>query len=114
VGTERTLLAELGTAELHALRVAAQVMRHKADLDERPLVADYFNILGNLCLAELGRRGEGLRVIPAVPVLALDVSADADDRRVLAEYLGLLIGNERLSTALRDVSRQLRSRDCRA
>ena len=114
MGAESTLLAELATADVHALRLAAQVMRHKADLDGRPLVADYFYVLGNVCLAELGRRGEGIRVIAAVPLLALDVNADAEDKRLLAEYLGLLIGNEALSVALREVSRQLRSRDCRA
>jgi hypothetical protein len=114
VDGESTLLADLATADVHALRLAAQVMRHKADLDERPNVADYFDLLGNVCTAELARRGEALRVIAAMAPLALDVNADAEDRRVLAEYLGLLIGNERLSASLRDVSRQLRSRDCRA
>jgi len=114
VGGEGTLLANLETADVHALRLAAQVMRHKAELDARPLVADYFDLLGNVCTAELARRGEALRVIPAVLPLGLDINADAEDRRVLAEYLGLLIGNDRLSAGLRDIGRQLRSRDCRA
>ena len=106
-------LAELATADLFALRLAAQVMRHKAELDSRPLVADYFARLGNVATGELALRGEALRVIPAPTVLGLAPAADAEDRRMLAEYLTLLVANERLSQALRDVSRQLRARDCR-
>jgi hypothetical protein len=113
VGNESPLLADLPTADLHALRLAAQVMRHKAELDDRPLVADYFTRLNAASTGELARRGEAFRVIPPVIEVTLDPGAEPEDRRVLAEYLGLLIGNERLSVALRDVSRKLRSRDCR-
>jgi hypothetical protein len=113
VETEGTLLADLPTADLHALRLAAQVMRHKAELDNRPLVADYFTRLNSASTDELGRRGEAFRLIPPVALIGLDAGADAEDRRLLAEYLGLLIGNDKLSVALRDVSRKLRSRDCR-
>jgi len=113
VGAESTLLDDLATADLHALRLAAQVMRHKAELDSRPLVADYFARLGYVATGELAKRGEALRVIPTPTPLGLAPGADAEDRRVLGEYLTLLVANERLSQALRDVSRQLRTRDCR-
>jgi hypothetical protein len=113
VDGENTLLAALPTADLHALRLAAQVMRHKAELDDRPHVADYFTRLGNASAGELAGRGEAFRVIPPATRLGLDPAADAEDHRLLAEFLGLLIGNERLSTALRDVTRALRSRHCR-
>jgi hypothetical protein len=110
---DESLVVALATPDLHALRLAAQVMRHKAELDGRPLVADYFVRLDGLSTGELARRGELFKVIPPVTRLGLAVAADAEDRRLLAEYLGLLIGNERLSPALRDISRRLRSRDCR-
>jgi len=113
VAGESTLLSDLATSDLHALRLAAQVMRHKAELDSRPLVADYFARLGNAATGELALRGEALRVIPAPTPLGLAPGADAEDRRVLGEYLTLLVANERLPQALRDVSRQLRTRDCR-
>lgn len=106
------LLRGLATADLHALRLAAQVMRHKAELDERPLVTDYFVRLDHASTGELATRGEALRVIPPTDRLGLDPAAGPEDRRLLAEYLGMLIGNERLSPALRELSRQLRSRHC--
>jgi hypothetical protein len=107
------LLDQLATADLHALRLAAQVMRHKAELDQRPLVADYFARLGYVATGQLARRGEALRVIPTPTPLGLAPAADAEDRRLVGEYLTLLVANERLSAGLRDVSRQLRTRDCR-
>lgn len=113
VGSESTLLGDLGTSDLHALRLAAQVMRHKAELDDRPLVADYFARLGYVATSELAMRGEALRVIPTHTSIGLAPAADAEDRRVLGEYLTLLVANERLPQALRDVSKQLRARDCR-
>jgi hypothetical protein len=113
VDGEIGFLANLTTADLHALRLAAQVMRHKAELDERPYVADYFARLNSASTGVLATRGEAFRVVPAATALGLDAGADAEDRRVLAELLGLLVANEHLSAALRDVSRDLRSRHCR-
>jgi hypothetical protein len=107
------LLAGLATSDVHALRLAAQVMRHKAELDSRPLVADYFARLGNVATGELALRGEALRVIPAPALDGLAADADGEDRRVLGEYLTMLVANERLPSTLRDLSRQLRARDCR-
>lgn len=110
---ENSLLSGLASADLQALRLAAQVMRHKAELDDRPLVADYFARLGGASTAQLASRGEAFRVVPGVSRLGLDPAADDEDRRLLAEYFGLLIGNERLSAPLREVSRSLRSLHCR-
>ena len=110
---DASLLSVMATADLHALRLAAQVMRHKAQLDERPLVADYFERLDVASTGELSTRGDAILIIPPVTRLGLDPAADGEDRRLLAEYLGLLVGNERLSPALRQLSRSLRSRHCR-
>lgn len=107
------LLAELGVADVFALRLAAQVMRHKAELDSHPLVADYFVRLGDVATGELAVRGDALSVIPAAAPVGLAPDANAEDRRVLGEYLTLLVANDRLPAALRDLSRQLRARDCR-
>ena len=107
------MFAQLGIADVFALRLAAQVMRHKAELDSHPQVADYFARLGHVATGELALRGEALRVIPAPTSLGLAPSADAEDRRLLGEYLTLLVANDRLPVALRDFSRQLRARDCR-
>ena len=106
-------LADLATTELHGLRLAAQVLRHKAELELRPLIADYFARLADTALAELASRGEAVRVLTVAPPLGLGPAAEHEDRRLLAEYLGLLIANEQLSGQLRAALRGLRTRDCR-
>jgi hypothetical protein len=110
---EGELLGELAIADVFALRLAAQVMRHKAELDSHPLVADYFARLGDVATGELAVRGDALSIIATPTPVGLAPGADAEDRRVLGEYLTLLVANDRLSAALRDLSRQLRARDCR-
>jgi hypothetical protein len=105
-------LADLPVPDLHALRLAAQVLQHKAALDQRPLIADYFQRLAEVSLAELAARGEGVRVLTLVTPAGLPDAAP-EQRRLLAEYLGLLIANERLSGRLRATLRGMRARDCR-
>ncbi|MDP8905882.1 MAG: hypothetical protein M3N29_11385 [Chloroflexota bacterium] len=106
-------LGELATSDLHALRLAAQVLRHKAELESRAPIADYFGRLVERSLVELAARGEGVIVIADRVDTRLPGTASRDDRRVLAEYFGLLIGNEQLSPTLRAALRALRARDCR-
>ena len=106
-------LADLPTTDLHALRLAAQVMRHKAELGGRMAIAGYFARLFEASLVELAARGEGARVLTLAAPVGLPPEAGREDRRLLAEYLGLLIANEQLSARLRSALRGLRARDCR-
>lgn len=107
------LLGDLAPADLHSLRLAAQVLRHKAEIERRDLLADYFARLADYSLVELAARGEGVMILTAPPKLGLAPAADREDRRLLAEFLGLLIANEHLSGSLRTALRGLRARDCR-
>jgi hypothetical protein len=101
-------LVDLTSDDLVALRLAAQVMSHRAQLAGRPRVGLYFDSLESAVMAEQAARGqEGNRVVSAAEL----VVPGADDRRLLAEYLGLLVGNEGLSDAVRRVCRSLAARD---
>lgn len=104
-------LTALADADLVALRLGAQVLAHKAELEDRPRVAAYFELLEQSVLAELASRTRGMRVETERPEVTLGDVADAEDRRLTAEYLGLLVANERLSPGLRDLCRALRARD---
>ncbi|HSH22063.1 MAG TPA: hypothetical protein VK992_05595 [Candidatus Caenarcaniphilales bacterium] len=102
----------LSEGDLEALRLGAQVMSHKAGLEHRSRVADYFAHLEDALKAEMAFRSGAARR-SAIPRSGLPGTADAEDRRLVAEYLGLLVANERLSPALRSVCRMLRARDSR-
>jgi hypothetical protein len=104
-------LTALADADLVALRLGAQVLAHKAELAERSLVAAYFELLERSVLAELASRTRGIRAMTERPAITLPALADAEDRRLTAEYLGLLVANERLSPQLRDLCRALRAGD---
>jgi hypothetical protein len=106
---DAAILAELADADLLGLRLAAQIMAHKAELDGRARVADYFAHLESAVQSELASRLTGIRAIVAQPDLGLDEPLADEDSRLIAEYLGLLIANEQLSTPLRDACRQLRA-----
>lgn len=117
-------LSDLTDADVHALRLGAQVMGHKAELDGRERVAGYFDRLEAALRAEISARADialrpdvagrrYVRAISGTPELWADLQADAEDRRLVAEYLDLLIANERLSAALRELCRALRARDSR-
>lgn len=106
-------LADLPAPDLHGLRLAAQVLRHKAELERRDRIADYFDRLAEAALVELAVRGEGVRVLTLAAPIGLPAEATAEDRRRLAEYFTLLIANEQLSGRLRAALRGLRARDCR-
>jgi hypothetical protein len=104
-------LTALADADLVALRLGAQVLAHKAELADRGFVAAYFGLIERSVMAELASRTRGMRAVTERPEVTLGDVADAEDRRLTAEYLGLLVANERLSPQLRDLCRVLRARD---
>jgi hypothetical protein len=104
-------LSALADADLVALRLGAQVLAHKAELAERARVATYFELLERSVLAEVASRTRGMRAVTERQEVSLGDLADAEDRRLIAEYLGLLVSNERLSPELRDLCRALRAQD---
>ena len=105
------ILAGLTDGDLLGLRLAAQVMTHKAELVGRGYVAAYFARLEYSVQEELASRLTGIRAITGQVALELDREVDAEDGRLVNEYLGLLIGNEQLSAELRDACRRLRAQN---
>jgi hypothetical protein len=102
-------LGELSAADLHALRLATQVFRHRAQMLAKPALDRYWADLGRAVDFELARHGVGF-VLGQAPDVQLDETADADDRQLLAEQLGLLAGNDQLAPAVRALCSTLRSR----
>ena len=101
-------LAQLTPTELAALRLAAQVMSHRALLAGTPSAALYFDSLATAVDGEQAARSQlgesdGAHVAP----LLLDGARGADDRRIIGEYLALLATNERLPEQVREVCRAL-------
>jgi hypothetical protein len=109
-GGQGGLLTGLSDADLLGLRLAAQVLRHKAELDDRPYVASYFAGLEESVQGELASRITGIRTAAGQLGLALGNGGDAEDRRLVSEYLTLLVANEHLSPSLRAACRTLRAR----
>ncbi|CAN5695404.1 hypothetical protein BH24CHL5_BH24CHL5_13750 [soil metagenome] len=97
---------DLNDNDLFGLRLAGQVLGHKAAALGRPRVARWFADFETVAAAELARRGVGI-VLIVEPELRLPPGADAAERQMLAEYLGLLAGNQGLSEAQRDFCRRL-------
>ncbi len=100
-------MAELTDADLEALRLSAQVMGHKAVVEEHTLVGDFFVTLEQAFRQRIAAGGSDQAVRVALP--ALDGAAGDDDRRLVMEYLGLLAANERLSPAVRRVCSELQT-----
>lgn len=100
-------LGALAEADLLALRLAAQVLGHKAGLLDRPAVVGWFTALEQAVKLEMARRGIGF-VLGRASEPRLPASADAEDRRLLDEHLGLLAGNGQLSDAVRRLCAELR------
>lgn len=99
----------LSDGDLFGLRLAGQVLGHKASLAGHPHVARWFADFEATIATEMARRGLGV-VLADPPELALHPDADAGDRRLLADYLALLVANEGLSDAQRDLCRRLLDR----
>ena len=95
-------LPDLSPAELEQMRLATQVLAHKAALTGRPLVERYWRDLGRAVAFALARRGIGF-VVGRPPRVALDDGAEPADRAMLAEHLGLLAGNAQLPPAVREL-----------
>ena len=99
-------LSTLEPADLRALRLGAQVMSHKAALEQRPRVGVVFAALSAGVEAELARRdqacpeGTGSVILPFAEREDRLVEA-GEDRRLLGEYLDLLCANAGLSAAVR-------------
>ena len=96
----------LADRDLFGLRLAGQVLGHKAALASRPRVARWFADLESVAVAELARRGVGV-VLVRQAELGLAAQADASDRQLLAEYLGLLAANDALSDGQRAFCRSM-------
>jgi hypothetical protein len=100
-------LSGLALSEIDALRLAAQVLAHKAALAGLPRVEMFFATVEAEAAAEgaargqRGLRGEGgadpWRTAPMTPA----------DHAMIAAYLELLYGNDGLSPAVRSVARGL-------
>lgn len=102
-------IAALSAADLQALRLATQVLRHKAALQGRPAVEHYWTDLGRAVDFALARRGIGF-VVGEPPTVALDSTAEDEDRRMLDDHLRLLADNEQLPAPVRTVCASLRRR----
>ena len=101
-------LSALTPADLASLRLAAQVMSHRALLAGTPAAALYFDSLATAVDGEQAARsqlgaGDGARVAP----LLIDGARGTDDRRVIREYLAVLAANERLPASVREICRAL-------
>ncbi len=103
-------LADLTDADLVGLRLAAQVLGHKAELAGRARVAAFFGDLELAAQSELASRATGIRVVTRDGRPTLDDAADQGDEQLVEEYLALLAGNERLSPELRALCAALRQR----
>ena len=90
----------LAIDELAALRLAAQVMGHRAHLAGRPQVGLYFDGLESAVMAEQAARAQVGKVKVSTSAAMVAVPA-ADDRRLIGEYLELLVENEGLSANVR-------------
>jgi hypothetical protein len=109
-------LSELDGVDLDALRLGAQVMRHKAELAERPRVESFFREIALTVDQEIARRRRtpddrplvALADLPLVGVAVPAAGPTADDRRMTADLLALLGGNDRLSPPVRNAWRVLR------
>jgi len=101
-------LSVLGTEDLETLRLGAQVLRHRADLEGRSRVASFFTALGRGADEALTRRSRSDGAWAGALTMVLDQRVDSpeerlEDDRLLAEYLSLLRDNPQLSVRVRAV-----------
>jgi hypothetical protein len=104
-------LIDLAADDLAALRLAAQVMAHRAQLAGRPAVALYFDSLEASVLAEQAARAQAGDARPrggASVAITFDATAGIDDRLLIGQYLALLADNGQLPDGVRDLCRSLR------
>jgi hypothetical protein len=108
-------LSVLGVEDLEALRLGAQVLRHRAELEGRPRVAAFFAALGRGADDAIHRRSRSngawdgsLTVVLQEPVDGLAESAHDD--RLLTQYLSHLSDNPQLSRGVRSLCGSIKSR----
>jgi hypothetical protein len=105
---ENASLEDLDDGDVFGLRLAAQVLGHKASLAGRPRVARWFADFEALAGGELARRGVGI-LLTSSPTPRLPAEAEPADRRLLAEYLRLVAQNGGLTAAQRAICQRLLS-----
>jgi hypothetical protein len=100
-------LASLSGPDLEALRLASQVLAHKAALAGLARVEMFFMSIEAEAVAEVAARGQRgqRRDVRADPWRTTPLSPV--DRAAIRAYLELLRDNERLSSALREYVRRL-------
>ncbi len=103
-------LGQLSDVELGGLRLAVQVLAHKAAIAGFTRVALYFESLESAAMAEQAARAQSASTRSAPLPGTLSIGSGADDRRLVVEYLHLLVDNERLSAQVRSLCRMLASR----
>ncbi len=103
-------LSTLTADDLAALRLAAQVMGHRAHLAGRPHVGLYFDGLESAVMAEQAARAQ-IGDVNVSTTAAMVAVPGADDRRLIGEYLELLVDNVGLSDNVRRLCAGLRARD---
>ena len=104
-------LSELTPTDLTSLRLAAQVMSHRALIGGTPAVALYFDSLVTAVDAEQAARSQlGAGDHSQLAPLLLDGARGTEDRRVIGEYLAVLSANERLPASVREICRALQAR----
>jgi hypothetical protein len=101
-------LDALADADLAALRLAGQVLAHKAALAGLPRVEMFFATIESEAFAEAAARGQrGPRGGEAVDPWSMAPLTPVD-RAAIRAYLELLTSNEGLAEAVRQVARDLR------
>jgi hypothetical protein len=108
-------LSVLGTEDLEALRLGAQVLSHRADLEGRSRVATFFSALGRGADEALTRRSRSDGAWTGALTIVLDQRADSpgeelEDHRLLTQYLDLLGNNPQLSVGVRAICGSIRGR----
>jgi len=108
-------LATLSGDDLAALRLAAQVMAHRAQLAAAPQVALYFESLESGVMAEQAARAQSQRPAhdanaaarPRTGIALLSPISGMPDVQLANDYLELLSSNDGLSPAVRAYCLQL-------
>jgi len=92
-------LVALETADLRSLQLGVQVLRHRAEMESMPRAAAFFAVLAGALDREVRQRSE-----PGSPwggTVSLSVAGSPSERRPIADALGLLAANPRLSIPVR-------------
>jgi hypothetical protein len=100
-------LSALSSDDLAALRLAAQVMAHRAQLADKPRVAMFFDRIEAEVIAELAARGQRGHRTSSVSNPWRGAGLTEADRAAIAESVEMLAGNGGLSARVRAFARNL-------